>query len=71
MQQKYLNILGTLYKTLKQVKNSARYRTGRMEIDLSEFNEKSVIMVGKVFNNITCNSHLSVLDVLMKEHKSK
>ena len=62
---------GYFVKTLKKVENSARYRTGRMEIDLSEFNEKSIMMVGKVFNNVTCNSHLSVLNVLMKEHKSK
>ena len=63
MQQKDLNILGTWSKLWTKVENFAKYKTGRIEINLCEFkeiNKKSIIMLEQVF-----------LMLLMKEHKSK
>ena len=39
--------------------------------EFKELTEQSIIMLGQVFSNITHNRRLSVLNALMKEHKSK
>ena len=61
-------------KIWQKIEDSTQCRTDRVEIDLCEFKElaeQSITMVGKVFNNITYNRRLSVLNALMKGHKSK
>ena len=53
---------------------NCRLKTDRVEIDLVEFKElteQSIMILGQVLNNITYNRRLSVLNTLMKEHKSK
>ena len=74
MQQKVLNVLGPLSKIWQKIEDSTHCKTDRVEIDLGEFKElteQSVMMLGQVFNNITYNRRLSVLNALIKEHKSK
>ena len=74
MQQKVLNVLGPLSKIWQKIEDSTQCKTDRVEIDLGEFKElteQSIMMLGQVFNNITYNRRLSVLNALMKEHKSK
>ena len=74
MQQKVLNVLGPLSKIWQKIEDSTQCKTDRVEIDLGEFKElteQSIMMLGQVFNNITYNRCLSVLNALMKEHKSK
>ena len=74
MQQKVLNVLGPLSKIWQKIENSTQCKTDRVEIDLFEFKElteQSIMMLGQVFNNITYNRCLSVLNALMKEHKFK
>ena len=39
--------------------------------EFKELTEQSIMMLGQVFNNITYNRRLSVLNALMNEHKSK
>ena len=39
--------------------------------EFKDLTDQSIMMLGQVFNNITYNRRLSVLNVLMKEHKSK
>ena len=73
IQQKVLNALGPLSKIWQKIEDSTQCKTDRVEIDLGEFKElteQSIMMLGQVFNNITYNSRLSLLNVLMKEHKS-
>ena len=74
MQQKILNILGSLSKSWRNIENSTQCKTERVEIDLGEFKElteQSIMMLGQVFNDIRYDRRLSVLNALMKEHKSK
>ena len=74
MQQKVINVLGPLSKIWQKIEDSTQCKTERVEINLGEFKEltvQSIMMLGRVFNNITYNRRLSVLNVLMKEHKSK
>ena len=74
MQQKVLDVLGPISKIWQKTEDSTHSRTDRVEIDLcefKEFTEQSITMLGQVFNNITYNRRLSVLNALMKEHKSK
>ena len=74
MQQKLLHVLGPLSKIWQKIKDSTQCKTDRVEIDLCKFKEltkQSIIMLGQVFNNVTYNRRLSVLNALMKEHKSK
>ena len=74
LQQKVLNVLGPLSKIWQKIEGSTQCKTDRIEIDLCEFKElteQSIMMLGQVFNNITYNRRLSVLNALMKEHKSK
>ena len=74
MQQKILNVLGLLSKIWQKTKYSTQCKTDRVEIDLSEFKEPTeqpITMLWQVFNNMTYNRRLSVLNALMKEHKSK
>ena len=58
----------------QKIEDSTQCRTDRVKIDLCEFKEltkQSITMLGQVFNNIKYNRRLSVLNALMKEHKSK
>ena len=74
MQQKLLNVLGPLSKIWQKIKDSTQCKTDRVEIDLCQFKElteQSIIMLGQVFNNVTYNRRLSVLNALMKEQKPK
>ena len=74
MQQKLLNVLGPLSKNWQKIEDSTQCKTDRIEIDLCQFKElteQSIIMFGQVFDNVTYNRHLSVLNAFMKEHKSK
>ena len=74
MQQKVLNVLAPLSKIWQKIEDSTQFKTDRVEIDLCEFKElteQSIMMLGQVFNNITYNRRLSVLNALMKENKSK
>ena len=74
MQQKLLNVLGPLSKIWQKIKDSTQCKTDTVEIDLCKFKEltkQSIIMLGQVFNNVTYNRRISVLNALMKEHKSK
>ena len=74
MQRKLLNVLGPLSKIWQKIKDSTQCKTYKVEIDLCQFKElteQSIIMLGQVFNNVTYNRRLSVLNALMKEHKSK
>ena len=74
MPQKVLNVLGPLSEIWQKIEDSAHCKTDRFEIDLREFKElteQSIMMLGQVFNNITYNRRLSVLNAMMKEHKSK
>ena len=74
MQQKVINVLGPLSKIWQKIEDSTQYKTERVEIDLGEFKEltvQSIMMLGQVFNNLTYYRRLSVLNVLMKEHKAK
>ena len=74
MQQKVLNVLGPLSKIWQKIEDSTQCKTDRVEIDLGEFKElteQSIMMLGQVFNNITYNRRLSVLNALMKGCKSK
>ena len=74
MQQKVLNVLGPLSKIWQNIEDSTQRKIDRVEIDLGEFKElteQSIMMLGQVFNDITYNTRLSVLNALMKEHKSK
>ena len=62
----HLNILGHMAKIWQKIEDSA--------LDLCEFKELTkqyITMFRQVFNDITCNGRLSVLNVLMKEHKLK
>ena len=73
MQQKLLNVLVPLSKIWQEIEDSTPCKTDRVEIDLREFKElaeQSIMMFGQLFNNITYNRRLSVLNALMKEHKS-
>ena len=73
MQQKVLYVLGPLSKIWQKIEDSTQCKTDRVDTDLGEFEElteQSIMMLGQVFNNITYHSRLSVLNVLMKEHKS-
>ena len=74
MQQKLLNIWGPLSNIWQKIEDSTPCKTDRIEIDLCEFKElteQSIMMLGQMFNNITYNRRLSVLNTLMEEHKSK
>ena len=74
MQQKLLNVLVPLSKIWQEIEDSTPCKTDRVEIDLREFKElaeQSIMMFGQLFNNITYNRRLSVLNALMKAHKSK
>ena len=74
MQQKLLNVLVPLSKIWQEIEDSTPCKTDRVETDLREFKEfaeQSVMMFGQLFNNITYNRRLSVLNALMKAHKSK
>lgn len=56
------------------MEDSTQCQTDWVEIDLcelKELTEQSVILLGKVFNNMPCNRRLSVLKALMNEQKSK
>ena len=70
-----LNVLGPLSRNWQKIEDSTQYKTDRVEIDLGEFKEElteqSIMMLGQVFNNITYNRRLSVLNALMKGYKSK
>ena len=71
---KILNVLDPLSKIWQKVEDSTQCKTDSVEIDLGEFKElteQSIMILEKVFNNITYNRCLSVLNALMKEHKSK
>ena len=73
MLQNILNVLGPLSKIWQKTEHSTQCKTDRVDTDLGEFKElteQSIMMLGQVFNNITYNSRLSLLNVLMKEHKS-
>ena len=73
MQQKVLNALGPLSKIWQKIEDSTQCKTDRVDTDLGEFKElteQSIVMLGQVFNNITYHRRLSLLNVLMKEHKS-
>ena len=70
MQQKLLNVVGPLSKTWQKIEDSTQRKTVRIGIDLCKFKElteKSITMLGQVFNNITYNRRLFVLNALMKE----
>ena len=72
MQQKLLNVLAPLSNIWQKTEDSIQCKTDRIEIDVCEFKElteQSITMLGQVFNNITYNRLLSVLNALMKEHK--
>ena len=71
--QKVLNVLGPLSKIWQKIDNSIQCKTDRVEKDLREFKEltEQSIRLGQVLNNITYNRCLSILNALMKEHKSK
>ena len=59
---------------MQKIEDSTQCKTDRVEIDLGEFKElteQSIMMLGQVFNNITYNRRLSVLNALMKGYKSK
>ena len=74
MQQKVLNVWGPLSIIWQKIEDSTPCKTDRIEIELCEFKElteQSIIMLGQMFNNTTYNRCLSVLNALMKEHKSK
>ena len=74
MHRKVLNVLGPISKIWQKIEDSTQCRADRVEIDLCEFKEltkQSITMLGKVFNDITYNRLLSVLNALMKEHKPK
>ena len=74
MQKKILNALGPISKIWQKIEDSTQFRTDRVEIDLCEFkklSEQSIAMLGQVFNKITYNKRLSVLNALMNQHKSK
>ena len=74
MQQKLLNVLGPLSKNWQKIEDSTQCKTDRIEIGLCQFKElteQSIIMFGQVFDNVTYNRRLSVLNAFMKEHKSK
>ena len=74
MQQRVLNVLEPISKNVQKIEDSTQCRTDRVETDLCEFKdltEQSITMLGQVFNSITYNRRLSVLNALMKEHKSK
>ena len=74
MQQKVLSVLGPMSKIWQKIEDSTQFKTDRVEIDFSEFKklaEQSITMLGQVLNNITYNRRLSVLNALMKEHKSR
>ena len=73
MQQKVLYVLGPLSKIWQKIEDSTQCKTDRVDTDLGEFKElteQSIVMLGQVFNNITYHRRLSLLNVLMKEHKS-
>ena len=73
MLQNILNVLGPLSKIWQKIEDFTQCKTDRVDTDLGEFEkltEQSIMMLGQVFNNITYHSRLSVLNVLMKEHKS-
>ena len=74
MQQKLFNVLGPLSKIWQKIEDSTQCKIDRVEINLCEFKElieQSIMMLGQVFNNIMYNRRLSVLNALMKEHKSE
>ena len=74
MQKKILNSLGPMSKVGQKIEDSTQGKTDRVEIDLCEFKElteQPIAMLQQVFNNITYNKRLSVLNASMKEHKSK
>ena len=74
MLQKVLNVLLPLSKSWQKIEDSTQCKTDRVKIDLYEFKELtkwSIMMLGQVFNDITYNRSLSVLNALMKEHKFK
>ena len=70
----HLNILGHMAKIWQKIEDSAQCKTDTVEIDLYEFKELTkqyITMFRQVFNDITCNGRLSVLNEIMKEHKLK